>query len=120
MEAHTVGLIITLVIAWSGLLIGAIKLLLDKYLASQEAMNLVQKENIQRQADDIQRIKDDLSKLRSDLPVEFVRRDDCRNCREEWLRMVNVLDQKLGNFYGKISDKIDEMRKELYAKQGNG
>ncbi len=111
MDAATIGIIVTVVIAWSTLLLAVIKLLLDRYLSAVSAqIETLQKENAE--------LKKEISKLREELPVLYVRQDHCKNCRDEWTRIIGTIDQKLEAVADRLSSKIDELRKEMYGKHG--
>lgn len=109
MDAATIGIIVTVVIAWSTLLLAVIKILLDRYLTAVTAQ-------IVDLAGENKELKKEITKLREELPVLYVRQDHCKNCRDEWMRIVGIIDQKLESFSDRMGEKIDQLRKDMYER----
>lgn len=88
LDAKMIGLAVSLLIAWSGFLVGVIKLLLGRVtrdldnrldrIASAQAAD----------ADEWRRVERELMALRAALPVEYVRRED-------HIRNQSVIEAKL-------------------------
>jgi hypothetical protein len=110
MEASHVGIIATAVIAWSTLLLAVIKILLDRYLTAVTA----QIAELQLENKDL---KKDIARIREELPLLYVRQEQCKSCREEWMRIVGVIDQKLAAFAERVIGKFEDLRKELYEQR---
>lgn len=104
-----VGVMITVGIAWSGFLVAVIKFLLDRSLALQD-------EKINTLTQEIKKQNEEQSKLLSQLPVLYVRKDDCRAAHEAWIREFAAIEHKIAVQVDRINDKIDELKKELYAR----
>lgn len=115
MDASTIGILITVALAWSGLLIGIIKFLLDRNLASAERIIALQDDKISAVMVELRKNNEDMAKLRAELPVLYTRKDDCRNNHEAWIRQVAALEFKFEAQVSRILDKIEELRKEWYA-----
>lgn len=111
MDHQTIGVIITIGLAWTGLLTGIIKWILDRYSAVMQA-------KIDELAKENRELRDSITELVARLPIEYVRQDHCKACREEWLRIVNIIDQKLMTFSERLGEKIDMLRRELYERHG--
>lgn len=60
------------------------------------------KDGIKQNAGDIQRVKNELNDLKSDLPFVYV-------LREDFIRTLNNVDNKMNNIDGKI-DKLLEIK----------
>lgn len=88
MEIEIIALLITVLLAWSGLLIGIIKTLLDRNQAHiDKRFSTLEKAN-EEEARDWQRIERELLELKADLPMEYVRREDA-------IRQEVVINAKL-------------------------
>ncbi|MBF0546211.1 MAG: hypothetical protein HQM08_17340 [Candidatus Riflebacteria bacterium] len=109
MDATTISIAVTILLAWSGLLIGIIKYLLDR-------QSRLMDEQIKLLRDENRSLREELSKLREQLPEKYVRQESCHNCREEFQTMLATIDQRLSNFSDKLLSKIDEFRSEIYAR----
>ena len=107
MDAQTIGILVTVGLAWTGFLTAIIKWILDRYSAvMQTKIDEIGREN--------RELKEKISNLKATMPKEYVRLESCRHCREEWMRVVTVIDQKLQEFSARLGDKIDKLREEIY------
>lgn len=93
------GIIITIMLAWSGLLVGAVKWLLDRYQAHLDKRF----ESLERASDgehkEWQRVERELLDLKAELPVLYVRREDS-------IRQEVVINSKLDA----LAEKLDSLR----------
>jgi hypothetical protein len=99
-----------LFLVWNGFLVGVIKWLIDRHLALAE-------EQIRAMREDLKELNDRFAKFHADLPVQYIRQEHCRACREEFLRHIMVLDRKFDEFTGKVFAKLDDFRKEVYEQR---
>jgi hypothetical protein len=104
------GVVVTLFLAWSGLLMWGVKWLLDRYTKVME-------DKLTEMAREVKEVKTDLASLRAELPAQYVRQDHCKNCREENQRVLAMIDQRLTMFADKIMEKIDAVWKEMYTRE---
>lgn len=96
MDLQLAGVVITVIFAWSGLLIGIIKWLLDRYQTHiDKRFSGLEKAN-EAEVREWQRIERDLMELRAELPLEYVRREDS-------IRQEVVINAKLDA----LAEKID-------------
>lgn len=109
MDAQSVGIGVTILLAWSGFLIAIIKWLLDKYAAVMEA-------KIAKLAEENAELLRVIAALRAELPIQYVRQDNCKSCREDWRCMMSAIDQKFSELSNRIAEKFDEFRRELYER----
>jgi Mg2+ and Co2+ transporter CorA len=110
MTLQTIGIVIGLVVTWSGFLIGVIKWLLDRNLESYNR-------EIEQFKKEVKDLKSEVAVMKQELPVSYVRRSDFQRCRDECVLNVTTLEKKLDDFFVKMLDKLDELRKEVrYAK----
>lgn len=96
MDLQLVGIVITVILAWSGLLIGIIKWLLDRYQSHIDRRFTALETANAAEVREWQRIERELLELKADLPTEYVRRED--NIRQEV-----VINAKLDA----LAEKID-------------
>lgn len=81
MDLQVIGISITVILAWSGLLIGIIKWLLDRYQSHIDRRFTALEEANKAEVREWQRIERELLELKADLPMKYVRRED--NIRQE-------------------------------------
>lgn len=95
-------LTVTLALAWSTLLIGAIKWLLTRYQEHINGrFNSLEKATKDR-TERLHQLDRDLLKLRAELPNQYVRRED-------WIRFGGQIDSKLDALY----ERLDGFRAEV-------
>lgn len=106
LDTRGIGIALTLIMVWSGVLIGAVKWLLGRLLAAHTAHIDARFEQLQRDSADRREeyrlLREDLDRLRESLPREYVRRDD-------WIMGFSRVDQKLDaiwTFVHKLRDKV--------------
>ena len=106
LDGRGIGILVTLIIVWSGFLIGAVKWLLSRLLSAHTAHIDARFEQLQRDSaerrEEYRGLRDDLDRLRDSLPREYVRRDD-------WIMGFSRVDQKLDaiwEFVHKLRDKV--------------
>lgn len=99
MDLKLLGIILTVMLAWSGFLVGAVKWLLDRYQSHLDKRF----ESLERSNDaehkEWQRIERELLELKATLPVDYVMRDDS-------IRQEVVINSKLDA----LAEKIDNFR----------
>ena len=114
MTAATVGVSITLFLAWTGFLVGVIKWLLDRNLESQHK----QGEDLYKEFRDLKKevegVKSEVSKLQRDLPVTYVRHAQFQRCQDECHMNFASIGKKIDDMQAAIGDKFDELRKEVF------
>lgn len=81
MDLQFLGITITVILAWSGLLIGIIKWLLDRYQSHIDRRFTALERANEVEVREWQRIERELLELKVDLPMHYVRRED--NIRQE-------------------------------------
>lgn len=95
MEIELIAVLVTVLLAWSGLLIGIIKSLLDRNQAHVDnRFSALEKAN-EEEARDWLRIERELLELKAALPMEYVRREDA-------IRQEVVINAKLDALAEKI------------------
>lgn len=116
MNYAAIGIVVTLLLAWSGLLIGIIKWLLsrnqahiDKSFTSMEARFITLSETNgkerEKERDELQRVERELLDLKAELPVLYVRREDS-------IRQEVVINSKLDALAAKLDDFRDRRGNE--------
>lgn len=102
MDWKTLSLLVTLVITWSGLIIGIIKWMLDKYLSLYHAHIDQRFESLEgaiREKDNKwQHAEREIMELRAELPLEYMRKEDA-------IRQEIVIHAKLDA----LASKMDEL-----------
>jgi hypothetical protein len=95
MEWSVVMWAVGLVVAWSGFLVGVIRLLLTRVSRDiDQRFNMLEAAH-RNEANEWQRIDRDLMNLRAELPLHYVRRED-------YIRGQSVIEAKLDALAGKI------------------
>lgn len=116
METQHIGALITVGLAWSGFLVAVIKWLLDRNMTSAERIIGLQDEKINALTSEIRKTNDELAKMRAELPVIYIRKDDCRSSREDWVREISALEHKVSGLVERINVKLDQLMKEMYER----
>ena len=116
MDSQHIAVAVTIILAWSGFLIGIIKYLLDRNMASAERIIGLQDEKIAALTAEIRKTNEEMAGLRAELPALYIRKDDCRSSREDWIREISSLEYKMAQANDRILSKIDELAKETYAR----
>lgn len=104
MSWEMVGLLMSVAMAWSGLLVAAVKWLLDRNQAHIDRRFQALEDAHKTEAAQWHRVERDLLKLRGDLPNEYVRRED-------WIRFGGTVEAKLDG----LANKIDSVKDRLHA-----
>lgn len=100
MDIQFIAVLVTILLAWSGLLIGIIKWLLDRNQAHVDRrFSALEKAN-EAEAREWQRVERELLDLKANLPMEYVRREDA-------IRQEVVINAKLDA----LAEKIDYLRR---------
>lgn len=98
-----ITVISSVALAWSGLLLGAIRWLINAHQRNMEhrfqQLELVTKQKTQHLHD----LDRDILRLRAELPNEYVRRED-------WIRFGGQIDSKLDALYQRIDKLRDEVK----------
>lgn len=109
MDLPHIGLLVTVMIAYSGFLFAVIKVLLDRYVTAIE-------KRLDDQTSEIKELKTQYANHLANLPIQYVRSEACKACWDEWIRHYSNLDKKLEHNFERMSAKIDDLRKELYER----
>lgn len=97
MTWDAVGIVLTAVTAWSGLLLAIIKWLLNKYAEGIKDNFKQLGETIRGQTEEMHRLDKEILKLRGEIVREYVRRDDA-------IREQVVINAKLDALAAKIEN----------------
>ncbi len=105
---HAIGIMLGLLIGWSGLLLGAIKWLVgreihavdERFAAIAAAGQLNAKEHEENKLHHAE-IEKQILLLRGELPREYVQRED-------WIRFSGVLETKLDAIHRRLDTMKDE------------
>lgn len=111
---HAIGIILSVLTAWSALLLGAIRFFMARELramdsrfqaleTSRERVRRAQETNLLQHAD----IEKQILQLRADLPQSYVQRED-------WIRFSGTLEFKMDA----IHRRIDELKPYLMGGDG--
>jgi hypothetical protein len=96
------SLSVTLFLAWTGFLLGAVKYLLDKKEVQQEKRLTYLEERLGTQAEQRQALERDIWSMRTMLAQDYIKRED-------WVRFGTALDSKI--------DRLGEQMRILYAQR---
>lgn len=94
------SLSVTLFLAWTGFLLGAVKYLLDKKEVQQEKRLSYLEEKLGSHAEQRQALERELWSLKTMLAQDYIKRED-------WARFATSLDAKI--------DRLAEQMRALYA-----
>lgn len=107
MDWQLVGLIVTIVIAALTCFGAIVKWLVDGLKLSYESL-------LNAQATKIEELSKSMAELRVDLQQQFVRKEECRSCREDGLKNLMAIENKLDHHREIIFNKLDEFRRDLF------
>lgn len=96
-DAVSIGTVAVIIGIWSGLLLWAIKMLLDKQKDYLDVRFAGMEEANRKEAEQWQRVERELMDLRAKLPLEYVRREDA-------IRQEVVINAKLDALAMKLDD----------------
>lgn len=97
MDWQTISTLGGVLSAFGGLLIGAVKWILEKHLTQLDKRFESLEKVIGDDMDAIKQIERDLTELKISLPREYVRRED-------WIHFSGVIDAKLDGIYQKVQN----------------
>lgn len=102
-----VSVLVGVAMAWGGVLLWAVKVLLDRNQRhSDRSFELINerfeelKKDTEAESKQWQRIERDLLELRADMPLNYVRRED-------WIRFSSVIDAKQDTLNEKINRLLE-------------
>lgn len=92
------AIIVSIFVAWSALMVGIIKLLIERALTASNDRH----KRLQKRVDNIE---SDFRNLLVDLPNKYVQRED-------WIRLATTIEAKMDA----LNNKFDELKDRLYAR----
>lgn len=100
-----VAILVTLFIAWNGLLIGAIKLLFDRAIqANQHRFENLEK-GLAHEEEKRESLEREFRSTVAEFPMLYVQRED-------WIRLATAMETKMDA----LNKKIDDMKDWFYAR----
>jgi hypothetical protein len=104
LDWKAIGVIVTLLLAWSSALVGAIKWLIDKYSDHMdERFETLQRHDIAEQQR-LESVMRDLAEFRLEVSRDYVRRED-------WIRFSGQIDAKLDRLYERFEWLVKSFRR---------
>ncbi len=101
---QAISVFVTIFVAWSIFLLGAIKLLIDRALRAGEQRFQALEKAVDREAEKRRDVERELRQLLANLPLQYVQRDD-------WIRLATAFDAKMDA----LARKLDEVKERLHA-----
>ncbi|WP_299378486.1 hypothetical protein [uncultured Kiloniella sp.] len=92
------GIIVAIFLAWSAVMLGIIKLLIERALSASNDRH----KRLQVRMDTLE---NDFRNLLVDLPNKYVQRED-------WIRLATTIEAKMDA----LNNKFDELKDRLYAR----
>lgn len=104
LDWRVAGMLVTLVVAWSGLLVAAIKWLLDRHSQHiDRRFSELEKHDTAEQLR-VERLRSELQAVRIEMSRDYVRRED-------WIRFSGLIDAKLDKLYERFEWLVNAFRK---------
>ncbi len=83
-----ISVMVTLVIAWSALLIGTIKVLIERAIRGNEKRFERIEEDLEAEAEKRHELEREFRTLLADMPLKYVQRED-------WIRLATTIEAKM-------------------------
>lgn len=106
-----VGIVVTLFLAWSGMLFWTIKWLLDRYQRHIDQRFTALENGQGQRSEDVDKLQRELLELRAELPQQYVQRED-------WIRFSGQLDHKLDRLNAQQADIREWLSREAGRRKG--
>jgi chromosome segregation ATPase len=105
LDMKTVSVLVGVGLAWSGLLVGIIKVLIERAIGGSEKRFERIEEDLEDEADKRRELEREFRSLLADLPLKYVQRED-------WIRLATTIEAKMDT----LNMKFDELKDRIYAR----
>ena len=100
-----IGVIVTIGIAWSALLVGTIKVLIERAIRGNEKRFERIEEDLDCEAEKRRALEREFRALLADMPLKYVQRED-------WIRLATTIEAKMDT----LNLKFDDVKDRIYAR----
>ena len=110
MTTHTIGIVVTVFIAWSGFLVGVIKYLLKHNTVDRSSQ-------IGDLKLEIEKLSNTVALLQKEIAVKYVRKSDFNRCRDQSNVNTSRVEMKIDELKTTIYEKIEDLIREMHHAQ---
>lgn len=100
-----ISVVVTLVLAWSALLLGTIKVLIERAIRGNEKRFERIEEDLESEAEKRRQLEREFRTLLADMPLKYVQRED-------WIRLATTIEAKMDT----LNMKFDDVKDRIYAR----
>lgn len=100
-----VSLVVAILGAWSGLLIGAIKFLIERAIRGNDTRFARIEADLEEESKKRRELEREFRGVLADLPLKYVQRED-------WIRLASSIDAKMDA----LNRKLDDVKDRIYAR----
>ena len=100
-----ISVVLTVFLTWSGLLVGVIKILIERAIRGNDKRFERIEADLEDEADKRRELEREFRSLLADLPLKYVQRED-------WIRLAMIIEAKMDT----LNMKFDELKDRIYAR----
>lgn len=105
LDLKSVSILVAVGLAWSGLLVGIIKILIERAIGGNEKRFERIESDLEDEAEKREVLEKEFRSLLADMPLKYVQRED-------WIRLATTIEAKMDT----LNMKFDELKDRIYAR----
>ncbi len=105
MDWQQVGVIVTIFLGWSALLVGVIKILIERAVRGNDDRFKRIEKDLERETEKRRDLDKEMRTLQTDLPRAYVQRED-------WIRLATTIEAKMDA----LNTKFDDVKDRIHAR----
>ena len=107
LDWKSISVVVTVFLAWSGLLVGVIKILIERAIRVNDNRFERIESDLENEADERRELEREFGSLLADLPLKYVQRED-------WIRLATpTIEAKMDT----LNMKFDELKDRIHARR---
>lgn len=100
-----ISVVVTIFLAWSGLLVGTIKVLIERAIRGNDHRFERIEADLEDEAEKRRELEREFRTLLADMPLKYVQRED-------WIRLATTIEAKMDT----LNMKFDDVKDRIYAR----
>lgn len=106
LDWKSISVVVTVFLAWSGLLVGVIKILIERAIRVNDNRIARIESDLENEADERRELEREFRVLLADLPLKYVQRED-------WIRLATTIEAKMDT----LNMKFDALKDRIHARR---
>lgn len=106
LDWKSISVVVMVFLAWSGLLVGVIKILIERAIRVNDNRFERIESDLENEADERRELEREFRVLLADLPLKYVQRED-------WIRLATTIEAKMDT----LNMKFDELKDRIHARR---